>query len=127
MGGAVEGQRILSSRTPREAVNRLAAEIAKILRAPDLKERFFIQGAEPVGNTPEQAQKLELAKNQGKLSLADTASQHLPALNNKAFDHISLLDLATYTAGGPKPIIRTNLSYGCTAACRCITIVPDFS
>jgi tripartite-type tricarboxylate transporter receptor subunit TctC len=39
--------------TPREAVNRLAAEIAKILRAPDLKERFFIQGAEPVGNPPE--------------------------------------------------------------------------
>lgn len=39
--------------TPREAVNRLAGEIAKILHAPDLKERFFIQGAEPVGNAPE--------------------------------------------------------------------------
>jgi tripartite-type tricarboxylate transporter receptor subunit TctC len=40
--------------TPREAVGRLAAEIAKILRAPELKERFFVQGAEPVGNTPEE-------------------------------------------------------------------------
>jgi tripartite-type tricarboxylate transporter receptor subunit TctC len=38
---------------PREAVNRLAAEIGRILRAPELKERFFLQGAEPVGNTPE--------------------------------------------------------------------------
>ena len=40
--------------TPREAVTRLAAEIGKILRAPELKERFFVQGAEPVGNTPDE-------------------------------------------------------------------------
>jgi tripartite-type tricarboxylate transporter receptor subunit TctC len=40
--------------TPKEAVARLAAEISKILRAPELKERFFVQGAEPVGNTPEE-------------------------------------------------------------------------
>jgi tripartite-type tricarboxylate transporter receptor subunit TctC len=40
--------------TPREAVSRLAGETAKILRAPDLKERFFVQGAEPVGNAPEE-------------------------------------------------------------------------
>ena len=39
--------------TPREAVTRLASEIGKILRAPDLKERFSIQGAEPVGNAPD--------------------------------------------------------------------------
>jgi tripartite-type tricarboxylate transporter receptor subunit TctC len=39
---------------PREVVSRLAAEIGKILRAPELKERFFVQGAEPVGNTPEE-------------------------------------------------------------------------
>jgi tripartite-type tricarboxylate transporter receptor subunit TctC len=38
--------------TPPEAVSRLAAEIGTILRAPELKERFFAQGAEPVGNTP---------------------------------------------------------------------------
>lgn len=40
--------------TPREAVSRLAAEIRMILQAPELKERFFVQGAEPVGNTPEE-------------------------------------------------------------------------
>ena len=40
--------------TPRETIGRLAAEIGKILRAPELKERFFVQGAEPVGNTPEE-------------------------------------------------------------------------
>ena len=40
--------------TPKEAVARIAGEIAKILRAPELKERFFVQGAEPVGNTPEE-------------------------------------------------------------------------
>ena len=39
---------------PREAIGRLATEIGKILRAPELKERFFVQGAEPVGNTPEE-------------------------------------------------------------------------
>lgn len=36
----------------------------------------------------------------GKLKLSDMASQHLPALAGSAFDHISLLQLATYTPGG---------------------------
>ena len=40
--------------TAKEAGGRIASELAKILRAPGLKERFFVQGAEPVGNTPEQ-------------------------------------------------------------------------
>lgn len=40
------------------------------------------------------------AQAEGKLSLSDQASQHLPALRGSAFDHISLLDLATYTPGG---------------------------
>lgn len=40
------------------------------------------------------------AQAEGKLSLNDKASQHLPALRGSAFDHISLLDLATYTPGG---------------------------
>src|SRR6185295_9651039 len=39
--------------TPRDELGRLAAEIGRILRAPELKERFFAQGAEPVGNSPE--------------------------------------------------------------------------
>lgn len=36
----------------------------------------------------------------GKLKLTDKASEHLPALKGSAFDRISLLQLATYTAGG---------------------------
>lgn len=40
------------------------------------------------------------AQATGKLKLSDPASQHLPALAGSAFDHISLLQLATYTAGG---------------------------
>ncbi|MDQ0703570.1 beta-lactamase class C [Pseudomonas sp. W3I7] len=40
------------------------------------------------------------AQATGKLKLSDTASQHLPALAGGVFDHISLLQLVTYTAGG---------------------------
>ncbi|WP_419793488.1 beta-lactamase [Pseudomonas palleroniana] len=36
----------------------------------------------------------------GKLKLSDKASEHLSALAGSAFDGISLLQLATYTAGG---------------------------
>lgn len=36
----------------------------------------------------------------GALSLSDSASKHMPTLAGSAFDTISLLDLATYTAGG---------------------------
>ena len=37
---------------------------------------------------------------QGKLSLADPVSKHIPTLAGTAFDSITLLHLATYTAGG---------------------------
>ncbi|WP_426219632.1 class C beta-lactamase [Pseudomonas sp. DWRC2-2] len=40
------------------------------------------------------------AEASGKLKLSDMASQHLAALKGSAFDRISLLQLATYTAGG---------------------------
>jgi beta-lactamase class C len=36
----------------------------------------------------------------GDLSLSDNAGKHMPALAGSSFDRISLLDLATYTAGG---------------------------
>ena len=39
--------------TPREIVNKLNAEIVKILQMPDVKERLSEQGAVPVGDTPE--------------------------------------------------------------------------
>ena len=41
-----------------------------------------------------------LCPDQDKMRLDDRASQHWPALQSSRFDGISLLDLATYTAGG---------------------------
>ncbi len=41
--------------TPREIVNKLHADIARGLRAPELAQRFSAQGFEIVVNTPEQA------------------------------------------------------------------------
>ena len=40
--------------TPREILERLAAETAKILRLPEIRERYAALGAEPVGNTPDE-------------------------------------------------------------------------
>ena len=40
--------------TPREIVQKLNAEILRILAMPDVRERFQGQGVEPVGSTPEQ-------------------------------------------------------------------------
>jgi tripartite-type tricarboxylate transporter receptor subunit TctC len=40
--------------TPDSVIARLQSEIAKILKAPEIRERFVTLGAEPVGSTPEQ-------------------------------------------------------------------------
>ena len=40
--------------TPREILMRLNSEIVNVLRNPDIRARFAEQGADPVGNTPEQ-------------------------------------------------------------------------
>ncbi|MEO8203579.1 MAG: tripartite tricarboxylate transporter substrate binding protein [Betaproteobacteria bacterium] len=40
--------------TPREIVSRLADAIARAAHAPDIRQRLVEQGAEPVGNTPEE-------------------------------------------------------------------------
>jgi beta-lactamase class C len=40
------------------------------------------------------------AEIEGKLSLNDRVSQHMPELNGSALDKVRLLDLATHTAGG---------------------------
>jgi tripartite-type tricarboxylate transporter receptor subunit TctC len=40
--------------TPREIVQKLNAEVLKILAMPDVRERFLAQGVEPRGSTPEQ-------------------------------------------------------------------------
>jgi tripartite-type tricarboxylate transporter receptor subunit TctC len=42
------------ARTPRAIINKLHAEVAKAVRAPDLRDRLLNEGAIPVGNTPEQ-------------------------------------------------------------------------
>ena len=39
---------------PREIITRLNTEIVKALRTPDLQERLLRDGAEPVGNTPDE-------------------------------------------------------------------------
>ena len=40
--------------TPKEVIARLSAEIAKIVRTPEMRERLLALGAEPVGGTPEE-------------------------------------------------------------------------
>lgn len=40
--------------TPADIVNKLQQEIAKALASPAVKEKLVVQGADPVGNTPEQ-------------------------------------------------------------------------
>jgi tripartite-type tricarboxylate transporter receptor subunit TctC len=39
---------------PREALNRLSAEIQKIVQAPDLKERYLSLGLDTISSTPEE-------------------------------------------------------------------------
>jgi len=39
--------------TPPEIVNKLQAEVARIIQMPDIRERFAGLGIDPVGNTPE--------------------------------------------------------------------------
>ncbi|EJY8473378.1 CSA family class C beta-lactamase [Cronobacter sakazakii] len=41
------------------------------------------------------------AQQDGKLDFSAPASQYLPALKGSAFDHVTLLNLATHTAGTP--------------------------
>lgn len=53
------------ARTPAAVINRLNREVAQVLAAPDLKERFLASGVEPAGSTPAQLEatvKSEVAK-----------------------------------------------------------------
>ena len=45
----------LPAKTPRPILDYYHAELVKALNAPDMREKLTSQGAEPVGNTPEQA------------------------------------------------------------------------
>jgi len=48
--------------TPAAIVNRLSSEIDRILKKPDVVERFKGLGADPVGGTPEQLAKFIAAE-----------------------------------------------------------------
>jgi tripartite-type tricarboxylate transporter receptor subunit TctC len=39
--------------TPREVVTRVSGEVAEVVKAADVRERFAAAGAEPLGSTPE--------------------------------------------------------------------------
>jgi tripartite-type tricarboxylate transporter receptor subunit TctC len=39
--------------TPRDIINRVQAEVARAIQAPDMKERFLKDGIEGIGSTPE--------------------------------------------------------------------------
>ena len=58
-GPALEGSTwvmfLAPAGTPRDVVNRLSAETAKVLASPEIRGRFEQIGIEPVGSTPEQA------------------------------------------------------------------------
>jgi tripartite-type tricarboxylate transporter receptor subunit TctC len=45
---------LVPAKTPRAIVERLHREITLILRSPEMKERLAGEGAELVGNTPEE-------------------------------------------------------------------------
>jgi tripartite-type tricarboxylate transporter receptor subunit TctC len=44
---------VVPAGTPRDIINRLSAEVVKVLRMPDVHERLLTNGAEPVGTAPE--------------------------------------------------------------------------
>jgi tripartite-type tricarboxylate transporter receptor subunit TctC len=51
--------------TPRPIILKVQGEMARILKLPDVHERMRVQGADPVGNRPEQFDALvksEIAK-----------------------------------------------------------------
>ncbi|MDO8276882.1 MAG: tripartite tricarboxylate transporter substrate-binding protein, partial [Burkholderiaceae bacterium] len=45
---------VTQSRVPPEIVRKVQAQVADILRRPDVRARLASAGVEPVGNTPEQ-------------------------------------------------------------------------
>lgn len=41
-------------KTPRDIVTRLSVETDKVLKSAEIRERFMVEGLEPMGGTPEQ-------------------------------------------------------------------------
>ena len=48
--------------TPVDIINRLNAEVVKILKLPSVREQLVAQGAEPVGDSPEEFSRFTLAE-----------------------------------------------------------------
>jgi len=48
--------------TPADIINRLNVEVVKILKQPSVREQLMAQGAEPVGDTPEEFSRFTLAE-----------------------------------------------------------------
>ena len=48
--------------TPADIINRLNVEVVKILKQPGVKEQLMAQGAEPVGDSPEEFSRFTLAE-----------------------------------------------------------------
>jgi tripartite-type tricarboxylate transporter receptor subunit TctC len=42
------------AKTPRPIINKIHAEVVKILNTPDVRERLIAAGSDPVGSTPEE-------------------------------------------------------------------------
>jgi tripartite-type tricarboxylate transporter receptor subunit TctC len=40
--------------TPREAILRIRDEVAKAVKAPDMRDKMIREGMEPIGSTPEE-------------------------------------------------------------------------
>jgi tripartite-type tricarboxylate transporter receptor subunit TctC len=51
--GAWQGV-MVPAKTPRSVVDRLSVEINKALQHPDVKAKLALQGAEPLGSSPEE-------------------------------------------------------------------------
>ena len=49
---------VAPAKTPRDVVNKLAVEITRIIRAPDMSQRLQEMGVDPMGGTPEEFGKL---------------------------------------------------------------------
>ena len=45
---------VAPANTPKPVIDKLAAEITRILRAPDMSKRLVEMGVDPLGGTPEE-------------------------------------------------------------------------
>jgi tripartite-type tricarboxylate transporter receptor subunit TctC len=39
---------------PREVAIKISSDVARVLKVPEMRDRFIAQGADPVGSTPDE-------------------------------------------------------------------------